>query len=401
MRAKPALILLVALLVFQLRLKRDELSKSEPSRLYRSARALFDAICAVPARQPRQLLADTSIWVRRLLECPSLELACGARDLFGHWRGSWAPTVCGAIIEISSFSRRISLNMFGRVAACGITAFFLVLPATSSGETNALVEVETPAASVVIATTQDQVKIQAQDQIRDQAHYDPPMQVKLAALDPAEPSKNSPTLAEPFGLKAVPVTSGELLTKWSGVEADIRSESDILARCRENSELCPSAARNFLDIVAEGRAHNGRARIGVINRAINLAISPMSDLAQWGMPDRWSAPLATLTTGRGDCEDYAIAKYVALRAAGIAADDVRLVIVRNLAVDEDHAVVAVRLDGSWIMLDNRWLALVEDVEMRRVVPLFVLDDDGVKQFSNSVAIGAIADISSGSSRRPY
>ena len=45
----------------------------------------------------------------------------------------------------------------------------------------------------------------------------------------------------------------------------------------------------------------------------------MSDLAQWGVIDRWSAPLETFTTGRGDCEDYAIAKYVALTAAGVAA----------------------------------------------------------------------------------
>ena len=89
--------------------------------------------------------------------------------------------------------------------------------------------------------------------------------------------------------------------------------------------------RNFLAIVAEGYAHAGRARIGVINRAINLAIRPTSDLAQWGVPDRWSAPLVTLTTGHGDCEDYAIAKYVALMAAGVAEDSVRLVIVRNLA----------------------------------------------------------------------
>ena len=40
-------------------------------------------------------------------------------------------------------------------------------------------------------------------------------------------------------------------------------------------------------------------------------------MAQWGVPDRWSPPLETLATGRGDCEDYAIAKYVALTAAGI------------------------------------------------------------------------------------
>ena len=191
-------------------------------------------------------------------------------------------------------------------------------------------------------------------------------------------------MTEPFGLNTVPVASGEVLTKWSGVEADIRAENEILSRCRASAELCPAAARRFLAIVAQGRAQTGRARIGIINRAINLAIRPMSDLAQWGVIDRWSAPLVTLTTGRGDCEDYAIAKYVALTEAGVAAEDVKLVIVRDLAVGGEHAVVAARLDGHWIILDNRWLMLVEDSQIRQMVPLFVLDQTGVRKFAPTV-----------------
>jgi len=203
--------------------------------------------------------------------------------------------------------------------------------------------------------------------------------VSVAALPPTPIP--APAVAEPFGLKAVPVTGGGLLAKWEGVTGEIRAESDVLARCRVHASLCPAAAQKFLAVIAEGRAHQGRARLGLINRAINMAVVPMSDLAQWGVPDHWSAPLETLTTGRGDCEDYAIAKYVALLQAGVAADDVRLVIVHDLAFAQDHAVVAARLDGKWIMLDNRRLVLLQDVEMPSVQPLFVLDDSGVKQFA--------------------
>ena len=106
------------------------------------------------------------------------------------------------------------------------------------------------------------------------------------------------------------------------------------------------------------------------------------------MEDRWTAPLATLTTGAGDCEDYAIAKYVALTEAGVAPENVRLVIVRDLAVGASHALVAVYVDGAWITLDNRWMALVDDREMRRLVPLFVLDREGVKQFVPATASDA-------------
>jgi predicted transglutaminase-like cysteine proteinase len=206
-------------------------------------------------------------------------------------------------------------------------------------------------------------------------------QVDIGTANPQAPQSQALAVAEPFGLDALPVTRGEVLAKWSGALADIRAEGDILTSCRDTSEVCPAAAQKFLAVVAEGRAHEGRARIGVINRAINLAIRPTSDFAQWGVVDRWSAPLATLTTGRGDCEDYAIAKYVALTEAGVSEEDVKLVIVRDLATGEDHAVVAARLDDKWIVLDNRRLTLLEDVEMPRVLPLFVLGHDGVKQFT--------------------
>ena len=233
------------------------------------------------------------------------------------------------------------------------------------------------ASSVMIPTTHDS----ARARIEIETHLDDHSQGKIVTLDPAEASTASP--AEPFGLNTMPVATGDILTKWSSVENDISVDKNILTSCGESTAECPSAAQKFLAIVAEGRTRFGRARIGVINRAMNLAIRPMSDLAQWGVEDRWTAPLATLTSGIGDCEDYAIVKYVALTEAGIAAEDVKLVVVRDLSVDKDHAVVVVRLDGSWLILDNRRLALVHDIEMRRVIPLFVLDSDGVKKFISS------------------
>ena len=77
------------------------------------------------------------------------------------------------------------------------------------------------------------------------------------------------------------------------------------------------------------RAREGRARLGETNRAINLAIRPMSDLAQYGQTDVWNTPLETFASGAGDCEDYAIAKLVALRMAGIAPEDLRIVVMHD------------------------------------------------------------------------
>src|ERR1700728_4488571 len=84
---------------------------------------------------------------------------------------------------------------------------------------------------------------------------------------------------------------------------------------------------------------------------------------------------------RGDCEDYAILKYAALLEAGIPKDDVKIVILRNFFPHEDHAMVATRVDGQWLILGNRTLTLVRDSDVTRAIPNFVLDHEGVKRFS--------------------
>ena len=48
---------------------------------------------------------------------------------------------------------------------------------------------------------------------------------------------------------------------------------------------------------------------------------------------------------------------MALTDAGVPPEDVKIVVVRNKTASENHAVVAVLVDGAWVILDNRWLAL--------------------------------------------
>ncbi|MET0219736.1 MAG: transglutaminase-like cysteine peptidase [Tardiphaga sp.] len=197
--------------------------------------------------------------------------------------------------------------------------------------------------------------------------------------------------AEPFARTATTLPEDNKLSeKWRGVERQIDDEMLVLALCEEDRSRCGSpAAQKFLDIVAAGRAKDGRARAGEINRAFNLAIRPGNDIDLYGATDVWRAPLALLSTGAGDCEDYAIAKFVALRAAGVAVRDLRLVIMRDTLRHEDHAMASVRLDGRWWLLDNRRMAMVEDVQLSNHQPLFVLDAGGVRHYRDaSVMAGA-------------
>ena len=137
----------------------------------------------------------------------------------------------------------------------------------------------------------------------------------------------------------------------------------------------------FTAILDKAQAHVVRAQIAEITRVINLNIRPMDYLSLCGVAKRWTTPLVTFAHGAGDCEDYGIAKYAALRQIGIAEEDLRLVVVYDKQAQEHHAVAAVRHAGRWLVLDNRTLAVQEDADIAHFTPMFTLDSQGVKRLA--------------------
>lgn len=216
-----------------------------------------------------------------------------------------------------------------------------------------------------------------------------PGAVRLAALTPSNiatdaqpaPKEAPPIGKEPFGLFTFRAPEGLLWRKWRGIEADMAKEQSVLDRCREEAGSCPSYAAQFLRLIDAVKSRSGRAKLDEANRAVNAAIRYVSDYAQHGEPDRWSAPLATFATAKGDCEDYAIAKYVALREAGFPGDELRLVLLHDRAVRQDHAVLAAHLDDHWLILDNRSSELIEDSDASSFTPLFAINHRGVQLFA--------------------
>ena len=197
---------------------------------------------------------------------------------------------------------------------------------------------------------------------------------------------------EPFGLATVDAPEGPLWADWQRWHVELQSDELIIGNCRHEPGSCGSpAALRILAIVDEALQHEGLALIGHVNRAVNLAIKPINPSAQ---SEKWKSPLAALTAETGNCTSYAIIKYAALRDAGIAADDLRLVIVRIGSLQQDHMVVGVRNEGHWIILDDRSMALAGSSELHDYDPLFVLDDRGVREFvlptNPKVAVAACA-----------
>jgi predicted transglutaminase-like cysteine proteinase len=168
---------------------------------------------------------------------------------------------------------------------------------------------------------------------------------------------------EPFSAASLSEDHGPLVYIWQTIREQLVVDDEAVSAClRDGVPDCAPAAK-LLQIIGEAKAYRGKALIAHINRSINLLIRPA--------PGAWIGPLEVLTFADGDCKDYSIAKFFALREAGISLDRLRLVIVRNRRLSEDHMIVAAHEENAWLILDNATMVLATDSEDAIVYSPFI------------------------------
>lgn len=95
-----------------------------------------------------------------------------------------------------------------------------------------------------------------------------------------------------------------------------------------------------------------------VNRAVNRAITPATDLEVYGVNEYWTLPRT-----KGDCEDYALLKRHTLIAKGWPVSSLLLTVVRD-EKGEGHAVLTARTMQGDYVLDNK----IENVRIWTKMP---------------------------------
>jgi predicted transglutaminase-like cysteine proteinase len=98
------------------------------------------------------------------------------------------------------------------------------------------------------------------------------------------------------------------------------------------------------------------------------------DPAAWGANDYWATPLQFLSRS-GDCEDYAIAKFVTLRQLGIGSDEMRIVVVDDTNLRVAHAVLVVAEEDRLLVLDNQVPDVLDSRRILHYRPVFSLNEN--------------------------
>ena len=96
----------------------------------------------------------------------------------------------------------------------------------------------------------------------------------------------------------------------------------------------------------------GHSTIAAVNSWANARIRYVEDRQLFGQADYWADAKSTLRRRAGDCEDIAIAKMALLAGAGVRREDMYLTIARDLARNADHALLVVKSEGKFWLLDN-------------------------------------------------
>jgi predicted transglutaminase-like cysteine proteinase len=139
---------------------------------------------------------------------------------------------------------------------------------------------------------------------------------------------------------------------------------------RWNAVARGSAGRAASAYAASVSTFDALARIDAVNRYVNERVAYVNDIRLSGVEDRWTVGNETLARGKGDCEDFAIAKMQMLRRAGVAEKDLYLVVLRDLRRNADHAVLVVRAENRLLVLDNGTDRIVDSAMMTDYRPIF-------------------------------
>ncbi|WP_286830005.1 MULTISPECIES: transglutaminase-like cysteine peptidase [Kordiimonas] len=195
-----------------------------------------------------------------------------------------------------------------------------------------------------------------------------------------------------FGSREIPSSNMKSFDKWTEMWRRHnlpRSEKEPTVEpvdgppCRGLARIqCGRDAWN--QFITDHTESSGFDLLEAVNEYMNK--SPyIVDPVNWGIPDYWATPDEFFLKD-GDCEDYAISKYITLKRLGVPIDRMRLVILQDENLRTAHAVLAVESEGETYILDNQVDAVLPHGQILHYRPVYSINETTwwlhqVKRFS--------------------
>ncbi len=177
-----------------------------------------------------------------------------------------------------------------------------------------------------------------------------------------------------FNTKEIQSNNLKKFKKWQGMlERYTAEEPDELNKCTlsESNKCAITKWRIFLNKVA--KKESKIEQIGLVNKYLNRHIYTI-DPINYNEKDYWATP-KQFVNRNGDCEDYAISKYISLLHLGFSKDSMRIVVLQYLNLNVPHAILFVYLDDKALVLDNQISSVIEADRIKHYKPIFSINED--------------------------
>jgi predicted transglutaminase-like cysteine proteinase len=138
---------------------------------------------------------------------------------------------------------------------------------------------------------------------------------------------------------------------------------------REKQQILPYVQSN----IATWRGQD----LGVLAQNINHFVNQKTyttDQKLWGKSDYWETPVEFFKRGGGDCEDFAITKYMLLRMMNVPKERLRIAIVNDTEKGIHHAILIVYTDQGSMFLDNQIKQATYTRASTRYEPIFSINE---------------------------
>ena len=171
-----------------------------------------------------------------------------------------------------------------------------------------------------------------------------------------------------FGAKQTKVKKSKSFTRWDTLLKRYAKQEARLekGRGRINEK---AGSKLWLELIDSLQGLDQVTQIQKVNSYFN-ALTYQSDAKNYDTEDYWATPYQFLSRAKGDCEDFAAAKYFALRELGFDASQLRLVVGFDRARGGAHTVTLAVVNGQAVMLDIGDDAVVEVANVTEFDPLY-------------------------------
>jgi predicted transglutaminase-like cysteine proteinase len=162
--------------------------------------------------------------------------------------------------------------------------------------------------------------------------------------------------------------------RWTGMLSRFSTEAHTLDPVCGPPPHTACKLKEWKDFLETVRDEPLLDKLKDVNRFMNK-YPYVDDIVNWGYVNHWETPYEFQRVS-GNCKDYAIAKFMSLRALGVPNSKMRITVLRDLNLGGIiHAVLVVSEGEKSYILDNQIKQVVTTDEVYHYEPIYSINEE--------------------------